>query len=156
MIVCVRWASAFPEGLVKQTCSISTLCGACRASLRLFPLHLHAHTHQHAFSCTYLHSGTRTRVMWLALESPQSSLCAASHAVTLRHTTHVCFSMCVYVLCCSCISAHTHSLRGLCVGGESGEQWWVLLSVWSLAPGRVCAHLCVYESPVFWCTYTRR
>lgn len=142
--MCVRWASALPEGLVKQTCSISTLCGVCRVSLHLFPLHLHAHMHQHAFSCTYLHSGTRTRVMWPALESPLSSLCAASHAVTLRHTTHACSSMCVYVLCCSCISAHTLAAWALC----GWRKWRTMMG--SLVCLVACTRTCVRAPVCLW------
>lgn len=57
-----------------------------------------------------------------ALESPLSSLCVASHAVTLRHTTHMRVPACVCMFSVAPAYLHTGSLRGLCVGGESGEQ----------------------------------
>lgn len=69
------------------------------------------------------------------------------------HTPHTCMRVCSLLLPHICTHAHTHTLthrlRGLCVGGESGEQWWVLVSVWSPVWGCVCTpvHVSVWGSP---------
>lgn len=157
MIVCVRWASALPEGLVKQTCSISTsLWWWCVG----FPFICFPFIYIHTCTSVYFHVHTalgHTHTCHVtALESPLSSLCAASHAVTLRHTTHACSCMCVYVLCCSCVSAHTLAAWALC----GWRKWRTMMGslVCLVARVRTCVnvYVCVCESPVFWCTYTQR
>jgi len=145
VIVCVRVCT--PQG-PRKTDVLYIHTTRCVYS---FPLHLHEHTQQHAFSCTYLHSGTRSRVMWPALESPLSSLCSASHAVTLRHTMCGCSLLLRHI----CTHTHTRCVGFVWVEKVENNDGFSCLSGRSHQDVCVRAPVCLWVSSVLMHFYTK-
>ncbi len=124
-----------------------SLMAVCRVSLHLFPLHLHAHTQQCAYSCTYLLSGTHTHLSCDRTGvSSEFFVCSLSCCHTQTHHTHACSCMCVYVLCCSCISAHTLAAWALCGWRKWRTMMGSLVCLVARVRMCVCVCMCVFVS----------